>query len=141
MSEDKLTQIQEAAALLIAEGELDKKAIAEKLKISRQSLYNWMKNENFKSRVDTLLQDFESLGKELIATKFIHAVEEYWDLIQNTKNDRVKAEGYRYYIDRKLGKPTGRVDVGINNQDNNGVDEDIIEAEFDRIANEYDEEE
>jgi hypothetical protein len=53
-----------------------------------------------------LKREFESFGLELISSKFIQAVNGYWDLIQHTDNDRVKGEGYRYFIDRKLGKPT-----------------------------------
>lgn len=141
MSEHNLTKQQEAAAQLIADGELDKTDIAKTLGVSRQTLYHWLEKEYFRARVDTLRQEFESFGRELISSKFTWAVSGYIDLISSTRNDRVKAEGYRYIIDRKLGKPTNKVDLGMKEQ-REEVDADVLEAEFEQIAEriEYEEE-
>ncbi|MGX2959494.1 phBC6A51 family helix-turn-helix protein [Peribacillus sp. JNUCC 23] len=135
MEEKVLTNQQEAAAQLIADGELEKKVIAEKVGVARQTLYNWLKDENFTMRVDSLRHEFESFGKDLLTSKFTWAVNGYLDLITTTKNDRVKAEGYRYVIDRKLGKPTQHV-RDESQKDNNGVDEETIDNEFEELVNE-----
>lgn len=135
MSEQTLTNIQEAAAQLLADGELEKQEVAKRLGIARATLYNWINNETFSMRVDSLRHEFESFGKDLLSTKFTWAVNGYLDLISTTKNDRVKAEGFRYVIDRKLGKPTQHV-RDETKADNANVDEETIENEFDELINE-----
>ncbi|MED1443041.1 phBC6A51 family helix-turn-helix protein [Aeribacillus composti] len=136
MYNEKLTQQQIVAAQLLASGELEKKEIAKQIGISRQTLYNWInKDENFKAEVDRLRLELKSFGEELIAGKLVEAVKGYWDLIESTNNARVKAEGYRYFIDRNLGKPTSKLDIEAGMKENDQVDEDILEAEFDEWEN------
>lgn len=138
MSDENLTMQQEAAAQLIATGGLQKQEIADKLSISKPTLWKWENKENFKARVNELRRDFKSFGVDLISSKFVTAVDGYWKLIEETDNARVKAEGYRYYIDRMIGKPKSTVDIDTNLNNEDQIDEDIIEAEFEQIANDYD---
>lgn len=131
MSDELLPKNQEAAAQLLAHGGIEKQEIAKQLQISRQTLWNWEnKDEKFKNRVDFLKREFESFGVELINSKFIQAVNGYWDLIRQTENDRVAADGYRYFIDRKLGKPTSKHEIEAGIKETNKVDEDVLESEF-----------
>lgn len=141
MSNHELTQQQEAAAQLIAAGELEKQQIAERLGVSRQSLWNWEQTEKFKMRLNELRRDFESFGVSLIHSKFVDAANEYWELIHTTNNDRVKAEGYRYFIDRKIGKPTSKHQIEAGLSTNEPVDEDVLDAEFEQIAEGIEEDE
>ncbi|MGG3925675.1 phBC6A51 family helix-turn-helix protein [Metabacillus fastidiosus] len=137
MSEERLTIQQESAAQLLASGGIEKQDIADKVGVSRTTLWKWENKDLFRARVDELQREFESFGVSLISSKFVEAVNDYWDLIKNTENSRVKAEGLRYFIDRKIGKPTNKVDVGVNSNLNDGVNEDIIDAEFDQLIEEY----
>ncbi|MGN7941991.1 phBC6A51 family helix-turn-helix protein [Metabacillus sp. 22489] len=142
MSDELLSAEQESAAQLLAIGGIDKQDIADRLSISRTTLWKWEKNEIFRARVDEIKREFSSFGIGLIESKFVEAVNDYWNLIKTTENSRVKAEGLRYFIDRKIGKPTSKVDLGVNNgQNNDGVNEDVIDAEFDEIVSEYEYEE
>jgi transposase len=141
MVNEKLTQQQLIAAQLIASGELDKTEIAKTVGVSRTSLYNWLnKNEEFKAEVNRLKHEVKSLGENLIAGKLVEAVKNYWQLIETTQDNRVKAEGYKYFIDRSLGKPTSKVDFEAGMKKEETVDEDILEMEMDEL-DEFDEDE
>ncbi len=50
----------EEAALLLAIDELTDEAIIEKLDIARTSLYEWKKNEEFRSRIDVHIAEFRA---------------------------------------------------------------------------------
>ncbi|WP_407268935.1 phBC6A51 family helix-turn-helix protein [Radiobacillus sp. PE A8.2] len=139
MTEEKLPHNKEAAAQLLASGSIEKQHIADQLGISRTTLWAWEKNdENFKARVDELKREFESFGIRLIESKLVDAVNEYWKLIKATDNARVAADGYRYFIDRKLGKPTSKheIDTGIVNST---VDDDVLDVEYDQLEHEAEE--
>ncbi|MCD8510126.1 MAG: helix-turn-helix domain-containing protein [Bacillus sp. (in: Bacteria)] len=100
---EPLDRKREAAAQLIAHGGIEKQEIAKQLDISRTTLWKWETSDDvFKARVDVLKREFESFGVPLIGSKFIEAVSGFWKLINKTDNDRVAADRYRYFIDRKL---------------------------------------
>ncbi|MGD6831424.1 phBC6A51 family helix-turn-helix protein [Sutcliffiella halmapala] len=130
MSNELLTQQQQAAASLLASGSMEKQAIAKHIGISRTTLYQWMKNDKFMAEVDRLKHEIKVFGQEIIAGKLAEAVSKYWDLIDSTDNQRVKAEGYQYFINRNLGKPTSKLELEAGMKEAE-VSEDILDAEFD----------
>jgi transcriptional regulator with XRE-family HTH domain len=132
MLNEKLTQQQIVAAQLLASGSVEKQEIAKSVGCSRSTLYNWInKDENFIAEVDRLRHELKVFGEDLIAGRLVDAVKGYWDLIIKTDNARVAADGYRYFIDRNLGKPTTKLDVEAGMKQEQNLDNDILEAEFD----------
>jgi transcriptional regulator with XRE-family HTH domain len=132
MLSEKLTQQQIVAAQLLASGSVEKQEIAKRIGISRSTLYNWInKDEGFNAEVDRLRHELKVFGEDLIAGRLVDAVKGYWDLIIQTENDRVAADGYKYFIDRNLGKPTTKLDVEAGMKQEQNIDNDILEAEFD----------
>ena len=129
MSNELLTQQQQAAASLLANGSMEKQAIAKYIGISRTTLYQWMKNDNFNAEVDRLKHEIKVFGQEIIAGKLAEAVSKYWNLIESTDNQRVKAEGYQYFINRNLGKPTSKLELEAGMKEAE-VSDDILDAEF-----------
>lgn len=135
MSMNKLPHDKEAAAQLLAYGGVEKQDIAKQLGISRTTLWTWEKNDDdFKARVDELKQEFEGFAKDLIQSKLVDAVNEYWKLINTSENDRVKAEGYKFFIERQLGKVTNKVEL-TTEINNTSLDEDILNVEYDDLDN------
>jgi DNA-binding XRE family transcriptional regulator len=130
MSEGLLPQNQQAAASVLASGSMDKQQIAKTIGVSRTTLYNRMKDEKFKAEVDSLKHEIKVFGQDMIAGKLAEAVHKYGDLIDSTGNQRVKAEGYQYFINRNLGKPTSKLDIDTGINTANEVDKDILDAEF-----------
>jgi len=96
-----------------------------------------MKQDEFVMEVDRLKQELKSLGMNAMVGKLNNAVAEYWDLIHKTNDDRVKAEGYRYFINHNLGKPTTRLDIDTGQKPEGTTEKDVLEEEL----REFDEEE
>jgi DNA-binding XRE family transcriptional regulator len=131
MSDNKLPQNKQMAAQLIAQGAMEKQEIASVVGVNRTTLWTWEKNdEKFKAEIDRLKQEIKVFGMDMIAGKLAEAVHKYWDLIDSTDNQRVKAEGYQYFINRNLGKPTSKLDIDTGMNVANEVDKDILDAEF-----------
>ncbi len=124
-----LPQNKQVAAQLIASGALEKQEIAKIVGVSRQTLWEWEKNELFKGEIDRLKREIQVFGQDMIHGKLAEAVKRYWELIETTNNDRVKAEGYQYFINRNLGKPTSKLDIEAGMKESK-VDEDVLESEF-----------
>ncbi|MBP1935016.1 phBC6A51 family helix-turn-helix protein [Ammoniphilus resinae] len=125
-----LPQNQQIAAQLLASGAMEKQEIAKAVGVSRGTIYNWEKQEQFMEEVNRLKHEIKVFGMDMIAGKLAEAVQDYWRLIQETDNDRVKAEGYQYFINRNLGKPTTMIGMDEETGKVNKVNEDVLEAEF-----------
>lgn len=127
----KLPHNKQIAAQLMAQGTMEKQEIAKAVGVNRSTLWNWEKNdEEFKAEVDRLKHEIKVFGMDMIAGKLAEAVQKYWELIESTDNQRVKAEGYQYFINRNLGKPTSKLDIDAGLKTNDTLDRDVLEAEF-----------
>lgn len=111
MEVEKLINDKEAAAQLLATGGLNKTEISKRLDISRSTLWKWEQDDNMKARVYELKHDFESFASDLIHSRLIDAVDGYWSLVKSSDNDRVKADGYKFFIERSLGKVSNELKV------------------------------
>lgn len=141
MSEELLPTNQEAAAQMLATGGIEKSVIANRVGVSRTTLYNWTQKEKFAARVATLRHEFTSFGIDLIQSKFVDAINNYWEMIQETEDSRVKAEGFRYFIDRQLGKPSTKLDVNTDTTNQRKIiDADELEKELDELETSEDKE-
>ncbi len=137
MSTDGLTKKQEAAAIMLANTDLEKQHIADQLEISRTTLFNWeTKNDLFKARVHELKREFQNFGQQLMEAKLVEAVQGYWNLIQKTNNDMVAKNGYEFFIERSLGKVANNVKLTTEIENVKKIDQDILEAEFETFDNE-----
>ncbi|PIC72415.1 phBC6A51 family helix-turn-helix protein [Sporosarcina sp. P17b] len=135
MSMIKLPHDKEAAAQLLATGGLEKQEVARQLGIGRSTLWKWETQDDvFAARVDELKHEFESFAKGLIQSKLVTAVEDYWKLIKTCDNARVSADGYRFFIENQIGKPTSRVEVA-NTTKVKPTEVDILQDEFEEIDN------
>ncbi|KOO46404.1 phBC6A51 family helix-turn-helix protein [Priestia koreensis] len=119
------------AIQLLVDGELNKTDIAKRCEISRQSLYDWLDNEEFKKELDRRIQQRKGLVEKIIDSKLEGAVDQLFRLADTTENARVKAQVLQYIIDRGLGKPTTKLDVAAEMKPNQSVTKDVLEAEFD----------
>lgn len=135
MNIEKLTNDKEAAAQLIATGGIGKQDIAEQLGIHRNTLWKWEQDDNFKARVGELKQEFEGFAKDLIQSKLVNAVNDYWKLINSTENARVKADGYRFFIQHQLGTPESKskVELTTSIENTTNIDDDLLETAYDDV--------
>jgi transposase-like protein len=81
MSDFRWTETNRQAAKLFAEGNLTVGQIAENLGVTRQTLFNWRQNEEFKKWLDELSDEFKAEVRRVgIATveKRVHAQNDRW---------------------------------------------------------------
>ncbi|MEI5909414.1 phBC6A51 family helix-turn-helix protein [Bacillus spongiae] len=132
MEELKLSQQQLLAAEMIAAGTAPRTEIANIVGCSRTTLYNWMeKNQLFITEVDRIKQETKEWGMNHIKANFAKATIDYWKFIEDTDNPAEKGKGYRYFIDRQLGKPTARHEIEAQGEASDSADADVLDQEFD----------
>lgn len=130
----------EQAIQLLLDGRLTKTQVASEVGCTRQTLYDWLKSADFSAELDRRKTELKDLGQQMFASKLADAIVGYWNLIQNTENDKVKADGYEYFIDRQLGKVTSRLEVTADAK-TDGSNKDILEDELDEWEKELNEKE
>ncbi|KHF40714.1 phBC6A51 family helix-turn-helix protein [Halalkalibacter okhensis] len=114
----------------LVEGVKTKTDIAKGAGVSRQAIYDWLSNTEFKAELDRRLQQRKVLVEKVIDSKLESAVDELIELAHTTTNSRVKAQVLQYIIDRGLGKPTSTHKIETDMNAANEVDKDILDAEF-----------
>lgn len=123
------------AIQLLAKGEDTKTNIAKKCGVARQTLYDWMNDDKFRSELDRRLQQRKVLVEKVIDSKLEGAVDQLFTLAETTTNSRVKAQTLQYIIDRGLGKATSKVELSTEINTTN-VNDDILEVEYDELLQE-----
>ncbi|MGF7057200.1 phBC6A51 family helix-turn-helix protein [Brassicibacter mesophilus] len=115
------------AIQLLVDGELSRTDIAKKVGVSRQALYNWLDNDEFKAELNRRIQDRKVLCEKIIDSKLQDAVDKLWELQLSTQNSRVKAEVLKYFIDRALGKPASKLEMNDSRENKENItDNDIL---------------
>lgn len=98
------------AVKLIAEGNKTVEEIAQECKVSRQSIYNWKKNEEFKKAID----DFEEELREDIKHKLISmspkALKEFNKLL-SARSEMVRFQAIKDLFDRIGMKPVEKQEI------------------------------
>ncbi len=118
-----------AIELLIG-GEHTMTRVSELVGVSRQTIYNWLDDDEFKKELDSRLQQVKTNAAKQFDAKLDNAIDLYWELATDPKTDkRTKQIALSYWIDRSLGKPVSRTEMsGTTIQDNKVSDEDILSA-------------
>ncbi|ADL08041.1 helix-turn-helix domain-containing protein [Thermosediminibacter oceani] len=107
--------------------------IAQKIGRSRQAIYDWLKNPEFKAALDERLQENKAQAEKIINSKLPEALYKIWALIEKSQSDKVKADLLKYWVDRQLGKPSTKVSVDMNdpNKDSAADLNDLIDEVLD----------
>lgn len=117
----------------LAEGEKTRTDIAKLVGISRQTLYDWLDDDEFKAELDSRLQQRKVLLEKIIDSKLTDMTEQLANLIYTTKNDRVKAQSIQYWLDRGLGKATSKHEITTDVTNNTNIDDDLLDTAYDDI--------
>lgn len=127
-------QIQ-AIELLIS-GEHTVTRIGELVGVSRQTIWNWTNDEEFKAELDKRLQEIKTNAAKQFDAKLDKAIDLYWELATDSKTDkRTKQIALSYWIDRSLGKTTTKLDIADDRNITNVSEEDIL-ADIERVDKE-----
>lgn len=123
---------------LLADGELPKTEIAKRIGVSRQALYDWLNDDEFKIELDNRLQGRKVLVQKIIDSKLEFVIDKLFDLATNTKNARVQAQVLQYLADRALGKPSSTMSIIAETKNDKKISQDVLENEFDEWESQMD---
>lgn len=99
--------------------------------VSRQAIYNWLKNEEFNTELNTQLQEIKTSVKNNIVGKSDSVIEKVVKLALTSKSEKVSLAACTYLLDHLLGKATTKVaDVtDKENEDNIDLDKELENIE------------
>ncbi|MEX3710866.1 phBC6A51 family helix-turn-helix protein [Cytobacillus horneckiae] len=128
METGKFNAKQKEAIKLLAAKTMTKQQIADLLDVSRTTLWYWHKDPDFVREVNNFERELENFGNLLIKSKTLEAIEGYWNLTKDSKNDMVRRNGYEYFLNRSLGKMPETIHH-TNDTSQTSAGKDILEAE------------
>jgi transcriptional regulator len=108
--------------------------IAEKLQVSRQTVYNWKSNEEFKAELDRLGQEYLDSARNKLKHAAPVAADKLIELLSG-KYEKTQLAAAIDLLDRTAGKATTKVEV-TGDKDNEHVSKDILAGEFKEVDNE-----
>lgn len=118
---------------LIADGELSKTDVAKKVGIARQTLYEWLGNDEFIAKLDERLQSRKKFVEKMFDGKLEFVVDKLYELATDDSNKRVQAQVLQYLADRSLGRIPAKHELTTKIDSNNGYHEVEIKSVFDEI--------
>jgi orotate phosphoribosyltransferase-like protein len=125
-----LTENQIKCIELLCKG-ITKVDIAEKLKINRCTIYDWLKNEEFKAELDKQQQDFLDAAASRLKHAAPVAADKLIALLEG-KYEKTQLAAAIDLLDRGLGKATTKLEV-TDKKDKTSIDDDILDKELDEV--------
>ncbi|KUO66136.1 MAG: hypothetical protein APF84_12505 [Gracilibacter sp. BRH_c7a] len=111
---------------LIIEGSLNKTEMAKQIGVARQTLYEWMAQEEWIAEYDRLLQEIKTNANKMFNAKLDNVIDEWYKMMMDESCEkRTRAKLLVDWVDRSLGKPTSRLEVSENNEETQA--EDVLE--------------
>lgn len=86
--------------------------------VTRQSIYNWMKDEEFKEELDKALDRAKSDANYKITSKLTNYIDELSRLALTAKSEKIRSDTLMYLVDRVLGKSTTKIENMVDNNSN-----------------------
>ena len=115
--------------------------IAKMLPASRQAIYNWLDDEEFKAELDKQRQEIKKRGQDKILAKFDTYIDKINDIALNSASDNVKLNALEFLVEHVIGKPTNKQEIITSDSKDNDIKDidDIIaevinDKEVDNIA-------
>jgi transcriptional regulator len=109
--------------------------IAEKLNISRSTIYVWKEIPEFKAELDKLEQEYLNAASNSLKYAAPVAAKKLIKLL-NGKYEKTQLSAAIDLLDRTTGKATTKVEINGKDKDNNNVDDDILDKEINEVDNE-----
>ena len=121
---------------------VNKTAIADKIKVNRTTLYNWLENEEFKLELDRRQQEISKHALSDLKGDTKQILEAVKELGYKAESEAVRLSALNSLLDRILGKATAKQEIELSNTDNNAdvdldsllEDKDSNVIDLDKIA-------
>lgn len=108
--------------------------ISKKLPCSRDSIYNWLKDEDFILALDTSRQEIKTSTNNKVLAKIGSYVEKIEQLAENSQSDNVKLNALTFLYESVMGKATSKIEQNINDTRDSNKDigdlDDIIASKL-----------
>ena len=98
---------------------VNKTAIADKIKVNRTTLYNWLENEEFKLELDRRQQEISKHALSDLKGDTKQILEAVKKLGYEAESEAVRLSALNSLLDRILGKATAKQEIELSNTDNN----------------------
>lgn len=98
---------------------VNKTAIADKIKVNRTTLYNWLENEEFKLELDRRQQEISRHALSDLKGDTKQILEAVKKLGYEAESEAVRLSALNSLLDRILGKATAKQEIELSNTDNN----------------------
>ena len=113
---------------------VNKTAIADKIKVNRTTLYNWLENEEFKLELDRRQQEISKHALSDLKGDTKQILEAVKKLGYEAESEAVRLSALNSLLDRILGKATAKQEIELSNTDNN-IDVDLDSLLEDKDSN------
>lgn len=129
MAYECITKSQEDMITMLIEGE-NITDIAKRLKVTRNTIYAWMKLDNVKAELDKRKQELARQGNQMILKDLNTYITNIKELANDKSDKRVCLAANQYLINRIYGSPTTTIDVNSGNDEMEGQDTDELANEL-----------
>lgn len=109
--------------------------ISKILKVSRTSIYNWLKDKEFNNELDKRKQEIKSKGMDKMLCELELHLNNISDLALNSSSDAVRLNASSFYVEHVLGKATTKIEATTDSkEDEKDMNMDEILAQVDNIV-------
>ena len=107
--------------------------ISNKLGVSRQTIYDWMKRDIVKAELDNRRREITRQATAMILKDVGKNIQNIQALANDPTDKRTALAANQYLINRIFGNPKDQIEVGIDQKEDNGLDNETILAKLNRI--------
>ena len=107
--------------------------IAKRLRVQRQTIYNWIAKDDVKAELDRRRRDLARQGNGLILKDITTYIDNIKELANDKSDKRVCLAANQYLLNRIYGNPTTKDDSESIDNKGNGTDVLELEAELKRF--------
>jgi hypothetical protein len=121
-------------ALMIGEGPT---IASKKAGVSRGTIYDWMKNDDFRNELEIRRKEIVSAGNAYVIANTQSHLEALHEMAIDKKDKRTAAQCAMYLVDRAMGKTSTKIAVDNDiNKDKGYIDIEMMLAELDEMDKE-----
>ncbi|BDC01856.1 TPA: helix-turn-helix domain-containing protein [Clostridium perfringens] len=109
--------------------------ISKILKVSRTSIYNWLKDKEFNNELNKRKREIKSKGMDKMLCELELHLNNISDLALNSSSDAVRLNASSFYVEHVLGKATTKIEATTDSkEDEKDMNMDEILAQVDNIV-------
>lgn len=130
-----LDERKEKAIAMIISGE-SITDVAKLVGVYRSTIYDWLKDDEFKAELDKRRQEIIVQGNNIILNELGLYIKELKKIALKGSSEKSRIDASTYLVDRILGKTTTKIENINDGKDKDNVSKDLLEEEFKEFDNE-----